>query len=624
MDRRYDAIVVGARCAGATLATLLARAGWRVLLLDRDPFPSDTVSTHVMFPDTLQRLDELGVMDRLKAAHDIPLLQYSWRVLGHEVAGEFTPVGDYRRVACVRRIVLDEALVRAAADAGVEFRVETEVTGLLGGGTAPIRGVELETGEQISSRWVLGADGRRSIVARSLGLRPSLEQRGEMAFLLAYWRGLPSSDWCRIDVREQSALMSAPCEDGLHLFALAGPPEITRGSTTERERRYDEGLRQFPATLNPRLLDGAERVSPLVVAPETMMRGYYRAAAGPGWALVGDAGHFKHPATAQGIGDAVQQAWWLAETLVGSGDVSEYQAWRDGRAEEHYDWSFELARFGNGRAALYAGLAADRSAGRQFLDLFTKRVRPSEVVTSERVARWDAAWAYEDGLRTVRNLVADLDPAHLDTVVPACPDWTVRDLLGHLAGVAQDAAGGAYFRGALDAWRDPSLAEGRERWTAGHVADRAGWDLEKVLRSLDEQGGRYAATLRAGERLARAAWSLTAPVADLAVHVDDLREALQVDAEVGPAVTRLGFRAYRHWLHARIVERGLPALRLRDGAREWVLGNGEPATTVTADRHALFRAIAGRRSAREIRSYDWRGDPEPYLPVIAPYPLPPD
>lgn len=624
MDRQYDAIVVGARCAGATLATLLARAGWRVLLVDRDRFPSDTVSTHLMFPDTLQRLNELGVMDRLEATHDIPLLRFSWRVLGHEVAGEFTPVGDYRRLACVRRIVLDEALVQAAEDAGAELRLETEVTGLLGGGTAPIRGVELETGEQISSRWVLGADGRRSTVARRLGLRPSLERRGEMAFLLSYWRGLPSSDWCRIDVREQSALMSAPCEDGLHLLALAGLPEITRGSTQEREHRYNEGLRQFPAALNARLLDGAERVSPLVVAPETMMRGYYRAAAGPGWALVGDAGHFKHPATAQGIGDAVQQAWWLAETLVGAGDMSEYEAWRNGRAGEHYDWSFELARFGDGRAALYAGLAAAPLAGQQFLDLFTKRVRPSDVVTPDRVARWDAAWAYEDGLRTVRTLVADLDPAHLATVVPACPDWTVRDLLGHLAGVAEDAVGGAYFRGALDAWRDPSLANARERWTAGHVADRAGWDLEKVLRSLDEQGGRYAAMLRAAERLAGPAWSLSAPVADLAVHVDDLREALQADAEAGPAVTRLGFRAYRHWLHQRIVGHGLPALRLRDGTREWVLGDGEPAATLTADRHALFRAIAGRRSAREIRSYDWRGDPEPYLPVIAPYPLPPD
>ena len=492
------------------------------------------------------------------------------------------------------------------------------------GGTSPVSGVELETGERISSRWVIGADGRRSIVARSVGLRNRLELRGEMAFLLSYWRGLPTSDECRIDVREQSALMSSPCEDGLHLLALGGHPEITRGSTRERERRYDEGLRQFPATLNARLLDSAERVSPLVVAPETMMRGFYRPASGPGWALVGDAGHFKHPATAQGIGDAVQQAFWVAETLVGTGDLSEYEAWRDGRAEEHYDWSFELSRFGDGRAAHYAGLAADPVAGQLFLDLFTKRVRPSELVTPERMTRWDAAWAYEDGLRTIRTLVADLEPAQLGTVVPACPDWTVRDLLGHLAGVAEDTVGGAYFSGALDAWRDPSLANAREQWTAGHVADRAGWDLEKVLRSLEEHVGRYAAAVRAGEPLAGPAWSLTAPVADLAVHVDDIREALQVDAEAGAAVTRLGFRGYRHWLHARLVGRALPALRLSDGQREWVLGHGEPAATVTAERHALFRAISGRRSAREIRSYDWRGDPEPYLKALAPYPLPPD
>jgi hypothetical protein len=110
----------------------------------------------------------------------------------------------------------------------------------------------------------------------------------------------------------------------------------------------------------------------------------------------------------------------------------------------------------------------------------------------------------------------------------------------------------------------------------------------------------------------------------MAVHVDDIREALQVEAEGGTAVTRLGFRAYRHWLYARIVRRGLPALQLRDGTRHWVLGDGEPVASVTANRHALFRAISGRRSAREIRSYDWRGDPEPYLAVLSPYPLPPD
>ena len=102
-DERYDAVVVGARCAGASLAIRLARAGWRVALVDRDRFPSDTISTHVMFPDSLQLLEQLGAMDRLRAGHRLAPVGYSWRVLGQEVAGTFTPVGGYDRGLAVRR-----------------------------------------------------------------------------------------------------------------------------------------------------------------------------------------------------------------------------------------------------------------------------------------------------------------------------------------------------------------------------------------------------------------------------------------------------------------------------------------------------------------------------------------
>lgn len=629
MNERYDAIVVGARCGGSTLATLLSSAGWRVLLLDRDGFPSDTVSTHMMFPDTLHRLEELGVLARLRAAHDVPLVNFSWRVLGHEVAGRFTPIGGQDRGACVRRIVLDAALVNAAVAAGAELRTGCVVSALLGAGSAddPVRGVVLDPGEPIEARWVFGADGRVSTVARRLGLPTSREKRGEMAFLLAYWRGLPASEWCHIDMHEQAALMSVPCEDGIHLLSLAGPPDLTRGPLAEREIRYREGLRQFPAVLNPRLLDRAERLSPLVVVPETMMRGHYRQACGPGWALLGDAGHFKHPATAQGIGDAVQQAFYIATTLTGGGDLSGYAHWRDARADEFYDWSFYLARFGTQKAAaIFSGLAADHVAGQAFLDTFTKARRPSEVITPARSARWKAALAYQDGHRRVRALVEDLDETRLATTVPACPDWTVRDLLAHLAGIAEDSVRGGFFPGAPDAWRDPALAEERERWTAGQVAHRAGLDPEALLREFDEHGRALVTMLQRDPAAASNApeWMRTAPVADLAVHLEDLREALGQETDLGAPVTRLGFAVYRNWLRARIAERALPPLRLSDGHQHWVLGDGEPGATVTAPRADLFRIITGRRSEAQIRALDWVGDPAPYLPVIAPYPLPSD
>jgi flavin-dependent dehydrogenase len=392
MGGGYDAIVVGARCAGAVLAARLAGAGWRVVLVDRAGFPSDTISTHFLFPNTLDRLARLGVMDRLCARHQIPPLLLSWRVLGHQVAGGFTATGGYDRLACIRRITLDAALVDTALAAGAVGRFGTRVTGLVGGGRAgdPVRGVVLADGEVVRARWVLGADGRGSTVARALGLRREQELAGEFAMLFAYWTGLPDSEWFRTDVRQDHSLWCSPCEDGVHLIGLAGRPQIVHG---DRLATYLAGIRRFPATLNPRLVDRAELVSRLLVAPEPMLRGYFRRAAGPGWALVGDAGHFKHPVTGQGIGDAVQQAWFVADALLGADpELAGYQRWREQRAAEHYEWSYRAAHWPDPEriGPLFAGLAADPPAAQEWRDLFTRRTRPSEVYTAERVAAWTA------------------------------------------------------------------------------------------------------------------------------------------------------------------------------------------------------------------------------------------
>jgi hypothetical protein len=112
---------------------------------------------------------------------------------------------------------------------------------------------------------------------------------------------------------------------------------------------------------------------------------------------------------------------------------------------------------------------------------------------------------------------------------------------------------------------------------------------------------------------------VSSPAADLSVHLDDLREALGLQPDTSSPVARFGFAMYRQWLHARIVERDLPALRLRADGREWVVGHGTPGATVAADRYELFRAISGRRDVESIRDY---GVPDSHLPIISPYPLP--
>lgn len=389
----YDAVVVGARCAGSPLAARLAEGGWKVLLLDREPPPADTLSTHCLFPNTLARLVELGALERIEAEHRVNLIEYGIRTLGREVSGAFTPIGGFDRAATITRPVLDKALLEVAVAAGAETRFGEKVTGLIGAGTEadPARGVVLESGEEIEARWVLGADGRASTVASLLGLEKQRPLRGEMAFMFGYWRGLPPSDRFFIDVIESGSLAWSPCEDNLSLLILGLDPELTRGDATRRQLTFLEGLRKFDDWFEVDWLNGAEQVGPVHLAPETMLRGFFRRANGPGWALVGDAGHFKNPSTAQGISDAIEQALHVAGELLGGERLDGYEAWRDERAREHYEWSFDFAHFPKPETAgpIFDGLVADPEAGQNLRDALSRQLRPREgVFTQERLERW--------------------------------------------------------------------------------------------------------------------------------------------------------------------------------------------------------------------------------------------
>jgi hypothetical protein len=145
--------------------------------------------------------------------------------------------------------------------------------------------------------------------------------------------------------------------------------------------------------------------------------------------------HLKHPATAQGIGDAVAQSRYVADSLLGGGDLGGYARWRDDGAAGHYEWSFRAGTFPRPDAAgFYAGIAADRPTAQAFLDTFTRRTRLSDVITPERSARWRTAAAYDDGLQRIDALLDSLDERAGTLPVPACPDWTVRELLAHVVG----------------------------------------------------------------------------------------------------------------------------------------------------------------------------------------------
>ena len=161
----------------------------------------------------------------------------------------------------------------------------------------------------------------------------------------------------------------------------------------------------------------------------------------------------------------------------------------------------------------------------------------------------------------------------------------VADLLAHLAGVAEDAARGEYFAGAMDAWRDPALARAREDVDGGTL--RAARPTARGASVHVHAPRRPVGRARCGGATppwsTAPPWMVSAPVGDLAVHLADLREALGLPPDETAPSPASGFGAYRDWLHHRLVVTGLPALRLTDGRREWLVGEGEPGRV----RHCL-------------------------------------
>src|SRR4029079_10088676 len=246
--KHYDAIVVGARCAGSSLAIGLARHDWEVLVVDRDHFPSTTISTHGIWPNGVARLSELGILDELFAAHEVPMYESVIRGLGHEARGGFTSVGGFDQALAPRRIALDQACVEAAAAAGATVEGGTKVVGLLGSGSDedPARGVVLADGRQVEAPWVFGADGRGSTVARLLGIPKERPLRGEMSMAYGYWQGIPDDGYGCFHIEVGRVLTSVPVEDGLHMLIAAGAPEMVHGTQQERRMRYLDFVRGFP------------------------------------------------------------------------------------------------------------------------------------------------------------------------------------------------------------------------------------------------------------------------------------------------------------------------------------------------------------------------------------------
>ncbi|MEU1981605.1 NAD(P)/FAD-dependent oxidoreductase [Nocardia sp. NPDC019395] len=403
-----DVVVVGARCAGSATAATLARAGRHVVVLDSARFPSDTLSTHLLWPAGVAELSRLGA---LGAVTDIgaPELTHAFAAgAGNAIETPFPEVDGIDYTLCVRRTGLDHALVRTAVGAGAEVREGYRVTELVWDGDrcAGVRytGPGDRTGE-IRAALVVGADGRRSTVARLAGADVPYESEpsGRDCYF-AYWRD-NSTDWrsTAAQWREGADLGTAfPCDDGLLLCLVQPPAETGKLRPGDTERRYAAALDRIPP-LRARLR-GCEQVGR--VRSATDITSYFRRSSGPGWALPGDSGHFKDPVTAQGIRDALHYGRLLAEDVAPvlhdpprlDRAVAAWEQRRVRECREIYHWTNRLARgtaMSPLEVELYRAATADPDLAAITTAIFSRTMSPGELYTPARMARLTAGALWE-------------------------------------------------------------------------------------------------------------------------------------------------------------------------------------------------------------------------------------
>jgi flavin-dependent dehydrogenase len=351
---RCDVVIVGSRLAGACAAAHLAKAGRNVVVLDKSKFPSDQLSTHLIFPAGVDELRRMGALEGILALNPT---QSPWLSLnvpeGAAVLERWRAVGDIDYCLCIPRPLQDMELVRAARSAGADVRERSEVLGVLwrAGRAAGVRyrdpdGVE----HMLHAELVIGADGRRSTVAAHVGAfkpyRSSLNGRG-LVFRYV--------DDDRADTDEGDVVFQWRDGDSLG-FAFPSAPHgrmlllfMGRADEASEARRDGEAYWQRKLDRHPGMrkrVAGVTNMSKIRSTGDTTA--FFRASSGPGWALAGDAGHFKDPVIGQGQRDALWAARTLAEAV--SDSLPDHAATDDALRRWEYERDLECLpayHFGN-------------------------------------------------------------------------------------------------------------------------------------------------------------------------------------------------------------------------------------------------------------------------------------
>jgi flavin-dependent dehydrogenase len=389
----YDAIIVGSRVAGASTAMLLARNGLRVLVVDRAKFPSDTLSSHQLQPPGAARLRRWGLLDALEMAGTPPTRSV------HFCTGDVVLRGAYPSAEALyspRRTLLDALLVDAARAAGAEVRENTiadEV--LVADGT--VTGIRCHAKGSVAvterARIVIGADGKHSIVARTVRARTYRARPARSLAFYTYWQGVPL-DTAELYSSGRRLAGAFPTNDGLTITYVGWP-------LAELDTFRRDPLANVLATLDAagalgERVRAGRHVGPLrgtVDLPNAFRRPY-----GPGWALAGDAGLVMDSITGQGIGHALRDADLLAPAIAeGLGGttplrqtLARYAKARDRQTKAMYDMTVRMAAFpvqSSAERRLFAALADDRAATSRFFGVISGVVPATEFFAPSNLVR---------------------------------------------------------------------------------------------------------------------------------------------------------------------------------------------------------------------------------------------
>ena len=345
----YDAIVVGARCAGSPTAMLLARQGHRVLLVDRDTFPSDIMSTHYIQPPGVAQLEKWGLLNRVLAAGTPAIEKLTFHLGPASFKPPKLPGAPDLPAYCPRRTVLDKILVDAAVEAGAEMREGFSVQELTfeGDTVTGIRGRSggAEFAEQ--AKIVVGADGMHSRVARAVDAPKYNERPAYSCAYYNYWSGIGVED-ADIYMGESGGVLSFPTNDGLTCIAVGTEAAKFGEFRSDIEGNYMKWLAEAAPDFAAIVRKGKPEERWIGTADTA---NFFRKPYGPGWALVGDAGYHKDPVTGLGIMDSFRDAELLADAiddgLSGRALLEEalagYQQKRDEAATPMYEFTCALA-----------------------------------------------------------------------------------------------------------------------------------------------------------------------------------------------------------------------------------------------------------------------------------------